>query len=147
MSIWGPILRWPLDWEDAFSCFYRPLFSTPFRNNIASSIRLIMIFYHVLRYNTKEWSTVACYSNTNWLTSQKTTRDTTRSGVNIYSQNGIISCRLKKMLILHKPHFSTPLWNDTASSHRLKMTFYVLRHVPISQLTFNQFSWYLTNFA
>ena len=37
-------------------------------------------------------------------------------------------------LNLHKPHFSTPLWNDIASSHRLKWHFmyYV---IPINYLT------------
>ena len=116
-----------------FLCSYKPLFSTLFRNNIASSIWLIMIFFHVLLYTTKEWSTMAYCSNTNWLTSHKKTRDTTRAGVNLYLQNGILSTQedaysFFPYLNLRKPHLSTPFWNDIASSHRLKrrFTYYVI---------------------
>jgi len=69
-----------------FLCFYKQLFSNPFRNSIASSIRLIMILPCTTVYH-KKWSTMAYYSNT------------TRAGVNLYLQNGIMSCRLKTMLI------------------------------------------------
>ena len=143
------ISAWPLDWEDAFSVFYKPLLSTPFRNNIVSSVRLIMILpcTTVDHKNEVRWHTILMLI---WITSHKTTRDTTRAGVNLYLQNGIISCWLKKMLSIiqsSQATFTTPLWNNGASSHRLKMTFYVLRHVPISRLTLNQFSWYFTNFA
>ena len=111
-----------------FLCFYKPLFSTPFRNNIASSIRLIMIFFHVLWYTTKEWSTMAYCSNTNWLTSHKKTRDTTRAGVNLYLQNGIISCRLNKMLI---PSFHISIF--------ARIRFYVLRHTKLVDYNFVRF--------
>ena len=78
-----------------FLCFHKPLFSTPFRNNMAFSTRLIITLPCTTVYHKR-----MKYDSTAYLLiSHQTTRDTTRAGVNLYLQNGIISCRLKKMLI------------------------------------------------
>ena len=77
----------------------------------------ILWYYHGIRYTTKEWSKIAYYFTTNWLTSHKTTRGTTRAGVNLYLQNRMISCRLKKMLI---PSAHTSIFTSHISHSFLK---------------------------
>ena len=88
------------------------------------SIRLIITLPCTTVYHKRMKYDSTAY----WLTSHKTTRDTTRAGVNLYLQNGIISCRLNKMLI---PSFHISIF--------ARIRFYVLRHTKLVDYNFVRF--------